>query len=86
MLAQAVLGSVISLSVFLFFKEKPLIPPSFASSSKKDEFLPSLKFMFTKRNPLLIMLVYGIFTALFNSIATVIGQISTRFGYTIVNI
>jgi len=70
----------------LFFKNKPDTPPSAAAEevlAKPDEFKSSIVTLLKDKNMLVLMLAFGQVLGIFNTLGTIIGQISNDCGYTV---
>ncbi|KAK3845938.1 MAG: major facilitator superfamily domain-containing protein [Linnemannia gamsii] len=79
--------SVIALFPALFISERPPTPPSPSAAeallkTKEEPFFVSLKKALTNPQFLLMMLVFGTFTACFSSFTALIAQFTAPYGYT----
>ncbi|XP_066912878.1 heme transporter FLVCR2-like [Clytia hemisphaerica] len=85
-ISHVVLLAVCLISAYLFFDEKPPLPPSYAKavldSSSVDEhgetpgFKLSLKLLFTDRNFMLLALVYGLQSGLYSMFVTCLNEMA----------
>ncbi|KAF9087668.1 hypothetical protein BGX23_007962 [Mortierella sp. AD031] len=78
--------SAVALLPTLFIAERPPTPPSPSAaeallSTKEEPFLISLKKALTNPQFLLMMLVFGTFTACFSSFTALIAQFTAPYGY-----
>jgi len=82
MFGTAVLGSIMIAPVLVFFKNRPVSPPSKSADTEKYSYKKSLKNLFGNWNYLLFIISTGLFFGLYNVLATVLQPILKPFGYT----
>lgn len=85
-LVCAILSTVAIIPAF-FIKERPPTPPSASAEqalleTMEEPFHVSLKKVLVNKQFLLLMLVFGSFVAVFNSVTSLISQFTDPFGYT----
>ncbi|KAK2723563.1 uncharacterized MFS-type transporter C09D4.1-like isoform X2 [Artemia franciscana] len=76
-LGVASFATAVLLLVIVFFKEKPLMPPSLAqlnSNSKEESFLKTIMRLLKNKAYLLLLVTYGINTGVFYAISTLLSQ------------
>ncbi|XP_047356936.1 feline leukemia virus subgroup C receptor-related protein 2 isoform X1 [Vespa velutina] len=80
----AALTSIILVLIFLFFKAQPPLPPSPAQAVQREndtpeDFIQSIKRLFTNVGYLLLLLSYGINVGIFYAISTLLNQIILEY-------
>jgi hypothetical protein len=76
LLWQAIIGTVFTVFALIFFREKPLTPPSLtAADTDSVSILEGVKECFGNTNLLKLMFVFGILLGIMNTLATATGII-----------
>jgi len=80
-ICEAIIATVISLSIFLFFKSKPRLPPSRTACVEKESFRDSLRDM--ARNPEFwkLFFAFSVGLGVFNTLSTIINPLLKPYGY-----
>ncbi|CDW77331.1 major facilitator superfamily protein [Stylonychia lemnae] len=81
LLCQAIIASVIAALILFFFREKPPTPPSPSAGVQKDPFWPSIRQLFYNKNVWLLVIIFGFVQGVFNTLGTVVGEISAQYDY-----
>eukprot|EP01101_Sappina_pedata_P012052 TRINITY_DN8216_c0_g1_i1.p2 TRINITY_DN8216_c0_g1~~TRINITY_DN8216_c0_g1_i1.p2 ORF type:complete len:734 (-),score=126.68 TRINITY_DN8216_c0_g1_i1:14-2215(-) len=84
LLIEAGIATALMVLPLVFVRSKPPSPPS-ASQDNDDRgetMLTTLRVLFTDFNFVLLLIVFGLSLGTFNSLATLLGQIVSVFGYT----
>lgn len=82
LLVEAIITTVLSVPLFVFFREKPPIPPSASAELPRESFKKGLKSISKNTSFLTLLVVGGFSLAVFNSMGTVVESLITPFGYT----
>jgi len=72
--------------ILFFFRDKPPTPPSSSVGALKDPFWPSIKQLFRNKNVWILCIIFGFVQGVFNTLGTVVGEISNEYGYNAVRI
>ena len=81
MLLEAFIVGVVTVLVFLLFKNTPSVAPSYAAQAKKESFKEGLRIALKNKNFLLAVLGFGLGQGTLNAFTTVVQQITSPYGY-----
>lgn len=79
--AEAIIATVCTLPVFVFFREKPPTPPSFAAETKKTSFRNSIWKVMKNKNFVLLLIAFSTVLGNYNCLATIVDLLIKPFGY-----
>jgi FLVCR family feline leukemia virus subgroup C receptor-related protein len=82
LLIEAIIATVLSAPVFIFFREKPPTPPSPSASVKRENFKNSMKLLVKNKPFLVLLLQQCTVLGAVNSFASVLQSLIDPFGYT----
>ncbi|EGR32020.1 major facilitator superfamily protein, putative [Ichthyophthirius multifiliis] len=81
LLFQAIIVSLFAIVNLIFYKDKPLTPPSYSSKVQREEFGDSLKFLIKNKTYLLITLCFSLIYGSFIDFAVILGQVISPYGF-----
>ena len=84
LIAQAIIGAVITILTFIFFKSKPKSPPSSSAFDRIDEagiFTRSIKETFTNKDFMFLFLTFLMVLGAFNTLATIVAYLCQVWDY-----
>lgn len=85
LICQAGLGIAVFLACLFFFKNKPATPPSataFQLLDKPGQFKSSITTILSNKDLIWLMLAFGGIQGTFNTLGTVVGEATGKYGYT----
>lgn len=81
MLIQASVVVPIGVLVFVLFKNKPKVPPSYTAGQEREKFLKSIKDCFRCRSFNALLVAFSMGQGSLNALATLLEQISSPYGF-----
>jgi len=81
-LYEAIIVSIMVVPSCIFFRDKPPTPPSASASPvRSDDFIQSLRDIFTNPSFLIVMTEFALVFGAYNTLATIINQLILPYGY-----
>ena len=78
---QAIIVTVFALLNLIFYKDKPISPPSFSSNIVREDFKKSLKTLITNPTYILITLTFSLIYGSFIDFAVILGQVMGPYSF-----
>jgi FLVCR family feline leukemia virus subgroup C receptor-related protein len=82
LLIEGIIGTVLCVPIFIFFREKPPTPPSASASVPREDFKKGIKLLLKNKSFLWLLGQQGCALGAINALATVMQSIIYPFGYT----
>lgn len=81
---QAYMGAFLVVATLFLFRDKPPTPPSAGSEVDSSEgFFTAICGVFKNRSMMILTLVLGQIVGVFNTMGTIIGEVSNAYGYSV---
>ncbi|KAL4479917.1 hypothetical protein ABPG74_020433 [Tetrahymena malaccensis] len=81
MVIQAIISSALAVIGCLLFREKPLTPPSFTATQKREDVNSSMKKLIKSKNYMIIFVCYGLFCGNFYTFGVTMSYLFKPYGF-----
>ncbi|EGR33456.1 major facilitator superfamily protein, putative [Ichthyophthirius multifiliis] len=81
LLVQAIVVSVFAVLNIIFYRDKPLTPPSYSANVQREDFQKSLKLLVKNKTYILITITFSLLYGSFIDFAVILGQVIAPFGF-----
>lgn len=82
LLVQAILGTVLSIFVILLFRSRPPTKPSPSAQVTRDNFRKAFRNIIRNKNFILLFIGFATILGAFNTLGTVIEQVTSQYDFT----